>query len=134
MSYGRAGAVSIIDLEIAVSGRSGEGQRRHWRRAGFAPTAKGFIVADTASRQLCVMDASARIIVKLPLAVRPDNLCFNRDGGQLFITGEGQRCRCRDVPLLRAASSGDGSRRPRSRSDGGISHAPIPGESARQAT
>ena len=32
----------------------------------------------------------ARIIVNLPLAVRPDNLCFNRDGGQLFITGEGR--------------------------------------------
>jgi hypothetical protein len=32
----------------------------------------------------------SRLITHLPLAVRPDHLCFNRrDGGQLFITGEG---------------------------------------------
>jgi DNA-binding beta-propeller fold protein YncE len=35
------------------------------------------------------MNQDAEMIVKLPLAVRPDNLCFNVDGGQLFITGEG---------------------------------------------
>lgn len=34
--------------------------------------------------------ADSRLITHLPLAVRPDNLCFNRrDGGQLFITGAG---------------------------------------------
>jgi YVTN family beta-propeller protein len=34
--------------------------------------------------------AGARLIANLPLAVRPDNLCFKRtDDGQLFITGEG---------------------------------------------
>ena len=33
--------------------------------------------------------ASRRLIVNLPLAVRPDNLCFNADGGQLFVTGNG---------------------------------------------
>ena len=85
----RAAAVSVIDLKIAVSGRSGEGQRCH-RVARFRPDGKGLMVADTAARQLCVMDESARIIANLPLAVRPDNLCFNRDGGQLFITGEGR--------------------------------------------
>ena len=58
--------------------------------ARFRADGKGLLVADTAGRQLCVMDASARIIVNLPLAVRPDNLCFNEDGGQLFITGEGR--------------------------------------------
>ena len=25
-----------------------------------------------------------------PIAVRPENLCFNRDGGQLFVTGAGR--------------------------------------------
>jgi YVTN family beta-propeller protein len=29
------------------------------------------------------------LMVNLPLAVRPDHLCFNSDGGQLFVTGEG---------------------------------------------
>ena len=28
-------------------------------------------------------------MVHLPLAVRPDHMCFNADGGQLFVTGEG---------------------------------------------
>jgi len=28
-------------------------------------------------------------MVNLPLAVRPDHLCFNADGGQLFVTGDG---------------------------------------------
>jgi YVTN family beta-propeller protein len=30
------------------------------------------------------------VISHLPLAIRPDQLCFNRDGGQLFISGEGR--------------------------------------------
>ncbi len=32
---------------------------------------------------------SGRVIVHLPLAVEPRQLCFKSDGGQLFITGEG---------------------------------------------
>ena len=35
------------------------------------------------------MCRSRRLVVNLPLAVRPDHLCFNSDGGQLFVTGEG---------------------------------------------
>lgn len=31
----------------------------------------------------------SRLIAHLPLAVRPEHLCFSRDGGQLFITGAG---------------------------------------------
>jgi DNA-binding beta-propeller fold protein YncE len=29
------------------------------------------------------------VIAELPLAMRPDNLCFTPDGGQLFVSGEG---------------------------------------------
>ena len=54
------------------------------------PDGKGVLAADIASNRLCVMDQDAQMIVKLPLAVRPDNLCYNVDGGQLFITGEGR--------------------------------------------
>lgn len=40
---------------------------------------------------LSVLDtASRRIMTELPLALRPDHLCFTSDGGQLFITGEGR--------------------------------------------
>jgi DNA-binding beta-propeller fold protein YncE len=40
---------------------------------------------------LTVLDIpSGRVMVHLPLAVRPDNLCAHPDGGQVFITGEGR--------------------------------------------
>ncbi len=40
---------------------------------------------------LSVIDVpTRRIMTELPLALRPDHLCFASDGGQLFITGEGR--------------------------------------------
>ena len=30
-----------------------------------------------------------RLITHLPISVQPDHFCFSRDGGQLFVTGEG---------------------------------------------
>ncbi len=53
------------------------------------------IAADRGERRLSLYDVRAAnaaappLITHLPLAVRPDNLCFNSDGGQLFVTGEG---------------------------------------------
>jgi YVTN family beta-propeller protein len=55
------------------------------------------IAANRGERQLSLYDvSSSRLITNLPIAVRPDYLCFNRkpgddaaDDGQLFITGEG---------------------------------------------
>ena len=41
-------------------------------------------------RELTLIDTpTGKTIVRLPLPLRPDNLCFSDDGGQLFITGEG---------------------------------------------
>ena len=43
-----------------------------------------------AERALSVIDtASGRLVVDLPLAIRPDRFCFSGDLGQLFVTGEG---------------------------------------------
>ncbi len=48
------------------------------------------IAANVSQRMLSIFDVpSRRLIVNLPLAVRPDHLCFNADGGQVFVTGEG---------------------------------------------
>jgi YVTN family beta-propeller protein len=55
------------------------------------------IAANRTDRLLSIYDvASSRLIVHLPIAARPDNLCFNQsiepgqtDGGQLFVTGDG---------------------------------------------
>jgi YVTN family beta-propeller protein len=48
------------------------------------------IAANLSQRMLSIYDVPRRrLIVNLPLAVRPDNLCFKSDGGQVFVTGEG---------------------------------------------
>jgi YVTN family beta-propeller protein len=48
------------------------------------------IAANVGQRMLSIFDVpTRRLIVNLPLAVRPDHLCFNADGGQVFVTGEG---------------------------------------------
>ena len=62
----------------------------------FLSDSKTLIAANRGDRLLSLYDvASSKLIANLPLAVRPDNLCFNlstdggTDGGQLFVTGEG---------------------------------------------
>jgi hypothetical protein len=48
------------------------------------------VAANRAERLLSLYDAaSSKLIVNLPIAVRPDELCFSNDGGQLYVTGEG---------------------------------------------
>jgi hypothetical protein len=56
----------------------------------FRSDGKMLIAANRGERLLSLFDtASGGLIVHLPLPVRPDYLCFNADGGQLFVTGEG---------------------------------------------
>ena len=48
------------------------------------------IAANVSQNMLSIYDVPRRkLIVNLPLAVRPDHICFNADGGQVFVTGEG---------------------------------------------
>jgi YVTN family beta-propeller protein len=48
------------------------------------------IAANVTERMISVFDVPRRrLVVNLPLTVRPDHLCFKSDGGQLFVTGEG---------------------------------------------
>ena len=56
----------------------------------FLSDSRTMVAANRGERMLSIYDvAASRLIADLPIAVRPDNLCFNNDGGQLFITGEG---------------------------------------------
>ena len=56
----------------------------------FRADGKHLIAADLSNRRLSIFDeASRKLVVNLPLAVRPDHFCFSSDGGQLFVTGEG---------------------------------------------
>lgn len=48
------------------------------------------IVAGLGRRQLILLEVQTRdVMVQLPLAVTPERFCFSADGGQLFVTGEG---------------------------------------------
>jgi DNA-binding beta-propeller fold protein YncE len=57
----------------------------------FLADSRTMLAANRSGRLLSLYDVpAARLIANLPLAVRPDNLCFKQtDDGQLFITGEG---------------------------------------------
>lgn len=81
-------AVRFIDLPAGrVGDPLGEGD---FGAVRFLSDSRTMIAADLGERRLSLYDvSSSRLITHLPIAVRPDNLCFNRDGGQLFITGEG---------------------------------------------
>jgi YVTN family beta-propeller protein len=81
-------AVRFIDLSSGrVGDPLGEGD---FGAVRFLSDGRTMIAADCGERRLSLYDvASSRLITHLPVAVRPDHLCFNRDGGQLFITGEG---------------------------------------------
>lgn len=89
ISYGAAHALSFVDLAhhqafplVHTSGEIG--------LVRFQSDSRQLIAANVSERILSVYHAPTRkLIVHLPLAVRPDHLCFNADGGQLFVTGEG---------------------------------------------
>ena len=91
---GKTAAISFgssfrfVDLESGkLSEPSGAGDYGVVR---FRGDGRWLIAADRAGPRLSIYDVeSTQLISNLPLAVRPDNLCFNADGGQLFITGPG---------------------------------------------
>lgn len=58
---------------------------------------KTLIAARRSDQMLSLYDVAASLrnpraglIAHLPVGVRPEHLCFSRDGGQLFVTGEGK--------------------------------------------
>jgi DNA-binding beta-propeller fold protein YncE len=83
-----AASVRLLDLSTRqLSPPLGEGQ---FGAVRFLDDSKRLIAANLGERRLSLYDvASRQLLTHLPLSVRPDHLCFNRDGGQLFITGEG---------------------------------------------
>jgi DNA-binding beta-propeller fold protein YncE len=80
--------VRLVDLASRkVAPPAGEGEFGSVR---FLADSRTLIAADRGERRLSIYDApSGRLITHLSLAVRPDNLCSNADGGQLFVTGDG---------------------------------------------
>jgi DNA-binding beta-propeller fold protein YncE len=90
VAYRDSGSAAIVDLK---EGKAGPAVRVSDQVGSVRFRSDGdvLIVADLANRSLTLLQApSGRIMSRLPLAVRPDHLCFNQNGGQLFITGEGR--------------------------------------------
>ncbi|MGH9592876.1 MAG: YncE family protein, partial [Bryobacteraceae bacterium] len=83
-----ASSVRLIDLGARTLTQSlGQGDFGEVR---FLSDGRTLIAANRGDRLLTLYDVpSRRLIVHLPISVRPDQLCFNSDGGQLFVTGEG---------------------------------------------
>jgi DNA-binding beta-propeller fold protein YncE len=81
-------SVRLVDLPSrTLHNPAGAG---NFGAVSFLADSSMLIAADGGTRRLSMYDAaSSQVIAHLPLAVRPDNLCFNPDGGQLFVTGEG---------------------------------------------
>jgi YVTN family beta-propeller protein len=65
-------------------------QPPHGNAARAQSDSRQLIAANVSQRMLSIFDVPRRrLMVNLPLAVRPDHLCFKEDGGQVFVTGEG---------------------------------------------
>jgi DNA-binding beta-propeller fold protein YncE len=82
-------AVALLDAHdgrlLATTQIGGEPSGLSFRRDG-----KVLLMADRAQNAAVIVDvASRRVAVRLPLGLRPDFLCVNSDGGQVFLTGEG---------------------------------------------
>ena len=98
ISSGSANSVAFVDLAnrtsfstVRTTGQIGLVRFQPFHDAARAQSdSRQLIAANVTQRMLSIFDVPRRkLIVNLPLAVRPDHLCFNADGGQLFVTGEG---------------------------------------------
>ena len=94
---GKQAAASLGDSGQIALLQTGQSKPERIVRTGgdigamlFRKDGRYLLAADRAQRQLVIYDlAQGRLVVRLPLAVRPDHLCVSDDGGQLFVTGEG---------------------------------------------
>jgi hypothetical protein len=82
-------SLRLVDLEARRIGNP-LGRPADIGAVRFLSDSRTIIAANRGERMLSIYEvASSRLIADLPIALRPDNLCFSNDGGQLFITGEG---------------------------------------------
>lgn len=64
--------------------------RANYGQVKFLGNGERVIAADLGGQQISIYRVNnPRLVAHLPVAVRPENLAFNRDGGQLFVTGPG---------------------------------------------
>jgi YVTN family beta-propeller protein len=99
VSSGAGCSITFVDLAnqrsyspLRTTGEIGlvRFQPSHGNAARARKDSEQLIAANVSQRMLSIFHVpSRRLMVNLPLSVRPDHLCFKSDGGQLFVTGEG---------------------------------------------
>lgn len=89
-------AVSAGDSGVVELFHLASGQRHRIQHKGilgavrFRGDGRFLLVSDLGARSILALDVpSLQIVAELPIAMRPDNLCFNFDQGQLFVSGPG---------------------------------------------
>ncbi len=83
------GKVSLVDLE-AMRARAPLALGTRLTKTIFRKDGALLLVGVAAPSSLAVINtATEQVMVRLPLAVEPQNFCYKADGGQLFITGPG---------------------------------------------
>jgi len=88
ISFGESGVVGLADLRRGACSSVILGKRLSLAR--FRKDGQQLLVGNAEDRMLSILEApGGRVVVHLPLAVRPDYFCFSADGGQLFVTGAG---------------------------------------------
>jgi DNA-binding beta-propeller fold protein YncE len=82
-----SGAVELVDL---ASGQRMRVQTPGLGQIRFRSDGKVLLAANLQNRSLLALDVlTLKTVVELPLAMQPDQLCFNADQGQLFVSGQG---------------------------------------------
>jgi YVTN family beta-propeller protein len=82
-------SVRLVDLSSRKMGDP-LGRPAEISAVRFLSDSRSVVAANRADKTISIFDvATSKLIADLPIAVRPDNLCFSNDGGQLFVTGEG---------------------------------------------
>jgi DNA-binding beta-propeller fold protein YncE len=87
-----AAASSSGDLELLhlTSGRRTQVKVPPLGQIRFRSDGKVLLTANLQNRSLLALDVpTLKTVVELPLAMQPDELCFNADQGQLFVSGQG---------------------------------------------
>jgi DNA-binding beta-propeller fold protein YncE len=92
-SLGHAAAASSsgdVELLNLSSGHRTRIQTPALGQVRFRSDGKILLAANLQNRSLLALDVpTLKTVVELPLAMQPDQLCFNADQGQLFVSGEG---------------------------------------------
>jgi DNA-binding beta-propeller fold protein YncE len=88
ISFGSNESLGFVDTETRTLKVVPAGTELGFVR--FRSDANAVLVADVRGNMLLIYDVPLRrLVVRLPLAVRPEQICSGVGGGQSFITGEG---------------------------------------------